>query len=113
LGAVATVLVAVVVFKLAALLIPTPDCEEAPDDVEVVISDLKVGVTVAEGLVDAGGRALLTSTSGLIGVVVDDCPITLGKGAVLEERPDAEEDRGLLLVGSDLEVCDVVLEFIT
>ena len=110
----ATVLVAVVVFKLAALLIPTPDCEEAPDDVEVVINDLKVGVTVAEGLVDAGGLALLTSTSGLIGVVVDDCPITLGKGAVLEERPDAEEeDRGLLLVGSDLEVCDVVLEFIT
>ena len=47
----------------------------------MVVDDLKVGVTVAEGLVEAMGLALLTSTSGLMGVVVVEVPITLGRGA--------------------------------
>jgi hypothetical protein len=41
---------------------------------------LKVGVTVAEGLLETRGRTL-PSTSGLIGVVVVDAPTTLGNGA--------------------------------
>lgn len=40
---------------------------------------LMVGVTVADGFVDAG-RVCLTSTNGLIGVVVVEVPATFGKG---------------------------------
>ena len=43
--------------------------------------DLKVGVTVAEGLLDTIGLTL-PSTKGLIGVVVVEAPTTLGRGAV-------------------------------
>ena len=40
---------------------------------------LMVGVTVADGFVDAG-RVCLTSTNGLIGVVVVEVPATFGRG---------------------------------
>ena len=40
---------------------------------------LMVGVTVADGFVEAG-RVCLTSTSGLIGVVVVEVPATFGRG---------------------------------
>ena len=64
-----TVLVDVVVFTMEddfLELLPVMVCG---DDV-----DLNVGVTVAEGLLDA---------KGLMGVVVVDEPTTLGKGAVV------------------------------
>ena len=55
------------------------------DAAEVVdVEFLNVGVTVADGLVTATALALLTSTKGLIGVVVVEVPITLGKGAVFK-----------------------------
>ena len=44
--------------------------------------DLKVGVTVADGLLETIGLTL-PSTKGLIGVVVVEAPTTLGRGAVL------------------------------
>lgn len=52
------------------------------------LTDLKVGVTVAEGLLETRGLAL-PSTRGLIGVVVVEAPTTLGSGA----------DRWLLATG--------------
>lgn len=103
---VATVLVEVVVFKLAVLLIPT-DWEDAPDW-DVVVRLLNVGVTVADGLVDAGVLALLVSFSGLMGVVVVEDPhvVIPGVGPVLEDNPEvAEEDNGLV-VGSIFDVLD-------
>lgn len=105
---VATVLVDVVVFKLVALLIPT-DWEDAPDW-DVVVRLLNVGVTVAEGLVDASVLALLVSFRGLIGVVVVEDPhvVRPGKGPVLDDNPEVEEeeDNGLV-VGSGFEALDV------
>ena len=101
---VATVFVEVVVFKLVALLIPT-DWEDAPDW-DVVVRLLKVGVTVAEGLVDASVLALLVSFRGLIGVVVVEDPhvVRAGREPVLDAIPEvAEEDKGLF-VGSSFDV---------
>ena len=103
---VATVFVEVVVFKLVALLIPT-DWEDAPDW-DVVVRLLKVGVTVAEGLVDASVLALLVSFRGLIGVVVVEDPhvVRPGREPVLDAIPEvAEEDKGLF-VGSSFDVLD-------
>lgn len=107
---VATVLVAVVVFRFVALRIPT-DWEDAPDW-EVVIRDLNVGVTVAEGLVDAGVLALLVSFRGLIGV---DAPhvVILGRRAALDDTPDDVEDMGLLVDNIFDVFEDVVFEFTT
>lgn len=104
---VATVLVDVVVFKLVALLIPT-DWEDAPDW-DVVVRLLNVGVTVAEGLVDASVLALLVSFRGLIGVVVVEDPhvVIPCRGPVLDDNPEVVEDDNGLVVGSIFDVLDV------
>lgn len=71
------VFVATVVLRDVDFLDPETACN--PLD---WLLDLKVGVTVADGLLGTIGRTL-PSTSGLIGVVVVEAPTTLGKGAVV------------------------------
>jgi len=71
------VLVETVVLKEVDFLDPDTAC--TPLD---WLLDLKVGVTVAEGLLGTKGRTF-ASTRGFIGVVVVEAPTTLGKGAVL------------------------------
>lgn len=104
---VATVLVDVVVFRLVALLILPTDWEDAPDW-DVVVRLLNVGVTVAEGLVDASVLALLVSFRGLIGVVAVEDPhvVKPGRGPVLDDSPEVPEEDTGLVVGSVFEVLD-------
>ena len=64
----------------------------APTTMPLAGADLMVGVTVAEGLVDAGSLCLLLSVRGLIGVVLVEVPITLGSGAVFWAFVEADED---------------------
>ena len=75
---------------------------------------LTVGVTVADGLVDAGVLALLVSYRGLIGVVVVDAP-HVGRGAALDDNPDDVEDKGLVVDNNFEDVLfeDVVFELTT
>ena len=108
----ATVLVAVVVLRFAALRIPT-DWEDAPDW-EVVIRDLNVGVTVADGFVDAAVLALLVSFKGLIGVVIVDAPhvIVFGIETPLADNPVDVEDKDFVVDDSFGAFEDVVLELL-
>ena len=93
-------------FKLAVLLIPTV-WEDAPDW-DVVVRLLNVGVTVADGLVDASVLALLVSFRGLIGVVAVEDPhvVTPDRGPVLDDNTEFAEEGNDLLVGSSFDVLD-------
>lgn len=105
-----TVLVEVVVLELAPLLMPT-DWEDDPD--WEVIKDLNVGVTVADGLVDARVLALLVSFNGLIGVVVVDAPhvVIPVRRADLDDNPEDALDNGFVVDNSFDVFEDDVLEF--
>ena len=105
---VATVLVDVVVLRFALLRMPG-DCDDDPD-VDVVIKDLNVGVTVADGFVDTKVLALLVSFSGLIGVVVVDAPqgVMPGNGTAFVGKLEAVDGRGFVVESCFVEFDDVL-----
>ena len=85
---------------------------------DVVIKDLNVGVTVADGFVETRVLALLVSFKGLIGVVAVEAPqgVMPAKGTALVDRPDDEDDNGFAVVsgldvfeaeGLELDICEV------
>ena len=85
---------------------------------DVVIKDLNVGVTVADGFVETRVLALLVSFKGLMGVVAVEAPhgVMPAKGTALVDRPDDEDDNGFAVVsgfavfeagGLELDICEV------
>ena len=67
---------------------------------DVVIKDLNVGVTVADGFVETRVLALLVSFKGLIGVVAVEAPhgVIPANGTALVVEPDDEDDNGFAVV---------------